>query len=244
MSRDTQKKICPKTPRRAGPAQGTIPVIGLAGGIGSGKSLLASQLADMGCAVIDVDRLAKQLRDLPETNQALRRSLGDDIFTEEGKIDEKALSELVFSSAQQAQSRPALARLNAVVHPLVAAKCRELIEKYRRQRGPKAVVLDAPLLFEAHLEDCCDVIIFIHCDPSLRSRRVRTERGWTEQQWAQREKAQILLDKKRDMSDYDVQNNSSKTDLRCRIQRLLPRILGKTGGVQRKAWPSEALSKH
>ena len=243
MSQNGRNKICKKRTRRAGRTQGSIPVIGLAGGIGSGKSFLASQLAQMGCAVIDVDRLAKELRDLPQTRQALGCSLGDQILTKDGQIDEKALAELVFGSVEQERSGSALARLNAIVHPLVSDKCRELIEQHRRQEGPLAVVLDAPLLFEAHLDRCCNVIIFIQSEPAVRSRRVRAERGWTEKQWSQREKAQILLDKKRDMSDYIVENNSSKTDLRCHIQRLFPRLLGKTGSVQRKAWPSEAFSE-
>ena len=243
MTHHADKNTCKETAREPKRAKGSIPVIGLAGGIGSGKTLVAGQLAEMGCAVIDVDQLAKELRDLPKTLRALNRSLGDQIFTEDGRIDEKALAELVFSGAEQVRGDTLLSRLNAIIHPLVAAKCRELIEQSRLQQDHLAVVLDAPLLFEAHLDRCCDVIIFIQSKPELRSRRVRTDRGWTKKQWSQREKAQILLDKKADLSDYIVENNSSKTDLRCHIQRLFPRILGKAGGVQRKAWPSEALSE-
>ena len=244
MSQNSRKKICKKGSSGPGQVRQTVPVIGLAGGIGSGKTLAASELAQMGCAVIDVDRLAKELRDLPQTRQALGRSLGDQIFAEDGQIDDKALAELVFRSSGQARNDSDLARLNAVVHPLVADKCRELIKQYRRQEALAAVVLDAPLLFEASLDRYCDVIIFIRSDSAVRSGRVQNQRGWNEKQWSQREKAQIILDKKRDMSDYIVDNNSSKIDLRCHIQKLFPRILGTTASVKRKTWPSEALSEH
>ena len=241
--------MTPKAPEKscsqnAGDPSRKVTVIGLAGGIGSGKTLVANQLAQMGSVVIDVDRLAKELRDLPQTLEDIRTALGDQFFTEHGQIDDKSLAEHVFGSDTDNNPDSPLARLNAIVHPLVVSRCRELIEQHRRQNDCPAIVLDAPLLFEARLDSCCDAVIFVQADASIRSRRVCSDRGWTKKQWQLREKAQILLDKKRDMSDYIVQNNSSKTDLRCHIQRLLPRILDKTGGVQRKARPSEALSKH
>ncbi|NIA06109.1 MAG: dephospho-CoA kinase [Actinobacteria bacterium] len=241
MTHNSQSKTCKKNPSQTSRPQGSIPVIGLAGGIGSGKTLVAEQLAQMGCVVIDVDRLAKQLRDLPQTLKAIRLALGDQFFSKDGQIDDKSLAEHVFGSSTGNNSDSPLARLNSIVHPLVVRRCRELIEQHRCQKDCPAIVLDAPLLFEARLDSCCDAVIFVQADPAVRSLRVRTNRGWSEKQWQLREKAQILLDKKRDMSDYIVENNSSKIDLRCHIQRLFPRILGKTSGVQRKAWSSEAL---
>ena len=160
-------KSCKKRSVESIPPPQAIPVIGLAGGIGAGKSLVAAELGKIGCAVIDVDRLAKQLRDLPATRRALGESLGHKIFDQQGQIDEKALSKLVFAPTDQQKDTP-LDRLNAIVHPLVVAKCRQLIEQYRRQPGQNAVVLDAPLLFEAGLQKCCDTVIFVACDPHIR----------------------------------------------------------------------------
>ena len=229
-------KPCKNSSAEALPPQPRIPVIGLAGGIGAGKTFVAAELGQMGCAVIDVDRLAKQLRDLPQTRRELRDSLGEKIFTPEGQIDEKVLAELVFAPPQQQKDTP-LARLNAIVHPLVVAKCRELIEQYRRSSGPKAVILDAPLLFEAGLGNCCDTVIFVASPSQARSRRVRAQRGWSQSNWARREKTQIPLDKKLDMSDYIVDNNCSRIDLRCHLQRLFFRILGKTSSFQPSVEP-------
>ncbi len=225
-----QNKACKNSSAKAAPPQPIMPIIGLAGGIGSGKSLVAGELGQMGCAVIDVDRLAKQLRDLPQTRQALRQGLGGAIFTEDGQIDEKALSELVFTPTEQQKDTP-LARLNAIVHPLVVAKCRRLIDQYRRQGGPKALILDAPLLFEAGLGHCCDAVIFVASQPHIRCRRVQDQRSWTEIDWARREKNQIPLDKWLEMSDHVIYNNASKADLRCHLQRLFSRILGETSSI-------------
>ena len=228
---------------KADTARAFVPVIGLAGGIGSGKSLVASELGKLGCAVIDVDRLAKQMRDLPATRQVLRERLGEDIFTKDGQIDEKALAELVFGSEAREGDKRAMQELNAIIHPLVKAKCREMIDDYRQAGKVPAVVLDAPLLFEAGLQNCCETVIFIACDPDKRSQRVQTQRGWDETAWLQREKTQILLDKKLQMSDYTVENNSSKTDLRCHIRSLLSQILGKTRSIGRSVQSSDVFNE-
>ena len=233
------KKIEKNRSGKASPAPVSMPVIGLAGGIGSGKSLVACQLGQMGCAVIDVDRLAKQLRDLPQTREALRQSLGEAIFAKDGQIDEKALSKLVFAPAEQQEESP-LARLNAIIHPLVITEVRRLIDQYRGSASPKALILDAPLLFEAGLEACCEAVIFVTSEPATRAQRVRQQRGWSERDWARREKTQIPLNKKLDMSDYIVDNSYSEVDLRCHLQRLFSRILGETSSIQRSVEPCEA----
>ena len=146
MSRKrTTLENCDKTATDlSGRADRAVPVIGLAGGIGSGKSLVAKELAQMDCAVIDADKLAKQQRDLPQTRQALQKAFGEAIFREDGQIDEKALAELIFVPEGQAGSGSALGRLNQIVHPLVVDKCEELIGHYQGEKGLKAVILDAP----------------------------------------------------------------------------------------------------
>ena len=216
-------------PEPSDPAGRPVPVIGLAGGIGSGKSLVAEELAGLGCAVIDADKLAKHLRDLPQTREILRAKMGDGIFGTDGGIDEKALSELVFGPDA---SEDALAALNSVVHPLVIDRCLELIGQYRREGQVQAVVLDAPLLFETGLESCCNVLIFVQAEPGVRRQRVCRQRDWSEAQWAAREKKQISLDKKQELSDHVVENTSSKTNLHRQVQRLFPRIFGNKSSKQ------------
>ena len=214
-------------PEPSGPAGRPVPVIGLAGGIGSGKSLVAGELAGLGCAVIDADKLAKYLRDLPQTREILRAKMGDGIFGVYGGIDEKALSELVFGPDA---SEDALATLNSVVHPLVVDKCLELIGQYCREGQVRAVVLDAPLLLETGLESCCDVLIFVQAEPGA--------------QWVAREKNQISLDNKQELSDCVVENNSSKINLHRQVQRLFPRISGYTSSKQQSRLLSRPPAGH
>ena len=240
MNREDQSKNCKKNATCIGQGEGLTPVIGLAGGIGSGKSLVGQELAAMGCAVIDGDRLAKQVRNEPEVLEEIRGALGGEFFDEDGAIDDKCLAEHVFGGTGEAS---ALARLNGIVHPLVINRCREMIEEYRVEKACPAIVLDAALLFETELGSWCDAVIFVAAKAEIRSQRVAQKRGWSEKQWQDREKSQILLDKKANMSDYIVENNSSKTDLRCHIQELFPRILGKIDDVQRKARVSEGVSE-
>ena len=116
------------------------PIIGILGGIGSGKSTVASEFAKLGCKVIDADRIAHELLDRQDVREEIIASFGRAVLDSAGNIDREKLAEVVFANGGK------LSALNRVVHPLVLAGAERLIEQYNHQGEVAAIVLDIPLL--------------------------------------------------------------------------------------------------
>jgi dephospho-CoA kinase len=178
------------------------PVIGILGGIGSGKSAVAAEFAKLGCEVIDADKIAHELLDQPEVRQQIVGLFGEGILDSAGKIDRKKLADIVFADAQR------LASLNNIIHPLVLKRAEELIDLYKHRAGVKAIVLDIPLLAEVGWANRCDKLIFVDCQRQIRIDRVKKMGVFDENQIKIRENFQISLDKKARLADNVVDNNS------------------------------------
>jgi dephospho-CoA kinase len=205
------------TSRRREPVPRPV-VIGLAGGIGAGKSAVAGAFARLGALVIDSDKEAKDALDRPEVRGELIRWWGDSILGPEGRVDRKKVGSIIFADAEQRQ------RLERLVHPLVRATRAEMIARADPRRTP-AVVVDAPLLFEAGLEKECDVVVFVDAPRDQRLARVKASRGWDEAELERREKAQIPLEEKRRRADLLIVNDSNQQSLQTRADAAFSQIL-------------------
>jgi len=194
-------------------------VIGLAGGIGAGKSTVARILGEHGAAVIVSDRLNHQELDSPEVIQTLVEWFGPGLLGADGEILRPALAEIVFNDAQHR------ARVEGLLHPRIDRRRRELIAIYRRDPQIRLIVIDSPLLFETGLNELCDAVVFVEASPGDRRRRIAAERGWSEGDFRGREKLQKPLDSKRFDADHIVVNNSGLDDLRAEVERLLSKLL-------------------
>src|SRR6476620_9528527 len=181
------------------------PIIGIEGGIGSGKSLVASMMAEMNCLVINSDEMARQAYKDPGVKHTLRQWWGKLVFDPSGEVDRGAVARKVFTMPSERQ------RLERLIHPIV----NEMREKRMNQAaGDPAVVAfvwDTPLLFETELNKLCDTVVFVEAPPELRVARVREKRGWSREELAERENLQLPLDNKRRMS-HDVIVNAADTD--------------------------------
>ena len=195
------------------------PVIGLAGGIGSGKSLVATQLASAGCAVIDADQLAKQALDQPESRKQLVDWWGPQILDKQGRVDRHAVGQIVFDDPDQ------LHRLEQWIHPQVHQARHQLHQRYQQDVDSVAIVEDCPLLFETGLDKQCDKTIFVQTSRENRLRRLAQTRGWSDQELARREKNQIGLDKKAQKADYIVVNDAGEDECLSQVRRVLSQIL-------------------
>jgi dephospho-CoA kinase len=195
------------------------PIIGLAGGIGSGKSYAARLLREMGCAVIDSDAQVRSAYEDTAVRQQLHVWWGDDVFTPDGKVNRKAIARRVFSSPEERE------RLERLIHPLVASARDREMRLAAEEEGVLAFVWDTPLLFEAGLNRECDAVVFIDVDLGERVRRVTESRGWSEEELLRREKFQLPLDKKRDISDYVIKNVADHEEFRAKIGETLSQIL-------------------
>lgn len=183
------------------PAPAPVPffkVIGLVGGIGSGKSAVAAALARRNYLVIDADKDAKAALERPDVRDTLVQWWGPDILTD-GHIDRKKVAQIVFADADQRT------RLESLIHPIVRADRHATIARARRESRP-GVVIDAPLLFEAGSDKDCDLIWFVDAPIEQRQQRIRA-RGWTDEELTRREAAQLPLEEKRRRSTAVVAND-------------------------------------
>lgn len=194
--------------------KGDKPVIGLAGGVGSGKSLVAKMFVELGAGLIDFDQLNAIILTREDVKAQLQSWWGDEILDTKGDVDRKKVAQVIFDD-QQARKR-----LEALSHPLIDDLRKEKTARFEHDARIQAVVLDAPLLFEASLDRLCDATIYIDADERLRSKRTRQTRGWDDAEMHRREKTQIPLDRKRAQSDYIVVNNSDINTLRRKVEEV------------------------
>jgi dephospho-CoA kinase len=195
------------------------PVIGITGGIGSGKSTVSQLFGSLGCAVIDSDQLAHEALEAPEMKEELSRWLGEGVIGKDGKVSRRLVGAEVFNDAEK------MKRLNGLIHPRVAARREVLMRKYLADEGIKAIVWDTPLLLEAGLDKECDAVVYVDAPVEMRAARVREKRGWGEEELQRREKLQIPLDKKGEIADYYIDNRGDEAQSLGQIQRVLSHLL-------------------
>jgi dephospho-CoA kinase len=180
---------------------GDKPIIGIIGGIGSGKSTVAAEFAKLGCEIIDADKIAHELLQKDAVKEKIVAIFGRDVLDSRGNVDRKRLGKIVFDDYDK------LMILNGIIHPLVIKRTEELIEQYQRQNQIKAVVLDIPLLVEIDWAKRCNKLIFVDCDEKIRAKRAK-KMGFDKNQLKIRENFQISLDNKSSLADNTIENNS------------------------------------
>lgn len=197
-----------------------IPVIGITGGVGSGKSTAAAIFAQLGCEVIDADALGHELlRRDPAVRAAVRETFGQEVFDFEGQIDRKTLGRIVFSDVLQ------MRRLEDILHPLMRAAFEQRISHVRRAAEARAMVLDAAVLFKAGWDKLCTHTVFVESPLEQRLARVAESRGWSKDDLLKREAAQFPLDRKRQYCCHTLQNVKDVSHLQGQVTRLLDDIL-------------------
>jgi dephospho-CoA kinase len=203
-------------------------VVGLTGGIGSGKSEVARRLEALGAIVIDADAIAREVV-APGTPglTAVVEAFGPAVLASDGSLDRDRLAAVVFGDDDQRQ------RLNAVVHPLVGAL---MIERTARAQDsdPHAVVVnDVPLLVEGGLSDRYDVVVVVDADPETQVRRLVEQRGMSESDARARmatqagraerlEAADLVIHNDGDLHRLDVEVGQVWADLAARAGRPIP----------------------
>ncbi len=191
------------------------PVIGIMGGIGSGKSTAAREFARLGCKVIDADKIAHELLERKSVKQKVAACFGQNILSSSGRINRKKLADIVFAETRRIEL------LNNIIHPLVLSKVEQLITKYKAQNTVKAIVLDMPLLLEVGWAKRCKKLIFVDCRPELRAKRAKKVGIFGVKQLKKRENFQISLDKKRRIADNIIDNNSGFAALAKQVADIL-----------------------
>jgi dephospho-CoA kinase len=196
-------------------------VIGLLGGIASGKSVVAKELARRGAVVLDADRVGHEVLKRQAVKAAARRRWGEKIFGSDGEIQRPALANIVF--ARTAEAGLDLEYLEELTHPLIGQELQREIEDARRS-GVAAVVLDAPVMLKAGWNEFCDKIVYVEAADDVRRARAE-QRGWTREEFERREAAQESLDLKRRLADVVIDNSGSLAETSAQIDQLWPTLI-------------------
>jgi dephospho-CoA kinase len=196
-----------------------VKLVGLTGGVGSGKSTVAAILRELGAEVVDADEASHAVYE-PGTPGflAVVREFGDD-YVRDGHIDRKALGELVFKDPD------ALRRLNAIVHPLVrewmARRTAEAVD-----RGAEVVVQDVPLLFESGLEALFPTTILVWVPPDVQIERLVGGRGFRAERARRVIAAQMPIDEKRGRATHVIDNSAGPEATRAQVERVWETLTG------------------
>jgi len=188
-------------------------ILGVTGGIASGKSTATALLQELGAYVISADQIAREVVEPgSEVLAQLVQMFGAQILTQSNTLDRQRLGAIVFADPN------ARARLEAVMHPAIAQVSQQRI-KDAAQRYP-LVVYEAPLLFEANARDRVDKVLCITVDPALQLERVQARDGCSAAEAQARVGAQMPQCKKAELSDYVVDNSADLAALREQINTL------------------------
>lgn len=186
-------------------------LIGLTGGIASGKSTVSQVLRELGAPVVDADALVHQLQ-VPGSPllAAIVREFGPAVLRDDGSLDRPALGRIIFADADRRRA------LEAIVHPAVRERMWAEVESYR-QAGRPAVVLDVPLLIEGGMDKAVDRVWVVYVDGATQLQRLMARDGLTAVQAAERISAQMDLEAKRRQADLVIDNRGGPEQTRSQV---------------------------
>lgn len=194
-------------------------LVGLTGGIGSGKSTVARGLAERGCHVIDADQVAREVVEVGEPALGeLAERFGASILAADGTLDRAALASVVFHDDQ------ARADLDRITHPRIAARIARRVAEHAADDPDGVVVVDHPLLLETGQAARFDVVVAVLADTEVRLTRLVDERGMSREDAEARMRAQVDDEVRRAAADHLVHNDGPIEDLEARIDALHARL--------------------
>jgi len=192
-------------------------VIGLTGGIASGKSTVSSMLEKAGIPVIDADRYSREAVEPGEkAYKKIVAHFGEGILHGDRTIDRKKLGAIIFNDEAERK------KLNAIVHPAVRKKMNDRKNFYRKE-GREAVVLDIPLLFESQLQGTVDKIMLVYVNEHVQLKRLMERDGSTKEEALSRIRSQIPLENKKTGADAVIDNNGSESETESQLYEILKR---------------------
>jgi dephospho-CoA kinase len=197
-------------------------IIGLTGGPGAGKTLVADFLRENGAIVLSGDDAGREaVERVPSVLRRLVAVFGKSILKADGALDRKRLGQIVFADP------PARWQLNEIVHPTLLRILKASLIRLRKSKSNRLVVIDAALILEWGIADWCDCILVITAKRDLRVRRMISD-GLTRQEALGRIRSQMPDRQKAALADYVIENNGSRAALRKRVTAFLE-LLQRTG---------------
>lgn len=203
-------------------------LVGLTGGIGSGKSEVTRRLAARGAVIVDADLIAREVVEPGSPGLArVVEAFGPQVLAADGSLDRDALAAVVFGDDD------ARRRLNGIVHPLVGARTLELIAAAGKADPHAVVVNDVPLLVESGLADRYEVVIVVAAEPQTQLQRLVEQRGMAEADARARIAAQAPLADKLAVADIVITNEGDLAELDRRVEQVWADLADRAGRTMR-----------
>jgi len=189
-------------------------LVGLTGGIATGKSTVASMLSQLGARIIDADELAREIvHPGQEAWREIVETFGQEILREDKSIDREKLRKKVFRDTE------ARKRLESITHPRIRSLAQQRMQQLAAE-GAKIVVYMAPLLFENQVHLWLRPVILVACDAATQKRRLQKRDGLNDEEIQQHLKAQMSLEEKRELADFIIENTGTLDSLRKRVEEV------------------------
>ena len=195
-------------------------VIGVTGGVGTGKSTVTHMFKQLGAVVLDADSIAHQVMEPKRLAwRQVVRAFGEGILNDDQTINRAQLATRVFADAE------ARARLERIIHPHVLREIRQRLRRLARSRRIKAAVLDVPLLVEAGAHRLVDALVVVTAPPDIQRRRIRERRGWSAEEAESRIGAQWALSAKAALADHVIDNGNGVDATRTQVKRIWKQLV-------------------
>lgn len=193
-------------------------IIGLTGGIATGKSTAAEYLKQKGAVIIDADQISHEISKKGEKGwQLVVDEFGEEILKEDGELDRKKLGEIVFSDPAKRK------KLESLLHPLIIYKMKEQAHQYLE--SDEIVIFMAPLLYEAGLARFCDQIWVISSSEATQVKRLEKRNNFDRKEALKRIKSQMSISEKKNKADIIIENNSTIEELKSKLDFYWGKVL-------------------
>ncbi|KAI8139703.1 dephospho-CoA kinase [Fennellomyces sp. T-0311] len=193
-------------------------LVGLTGGIASGKSTVSRMLQEHNIPIIDADKIAREIvQPGRKANKLIRKHFGPEVFLDNGEIDRPKLGQVIFADPAKRKI------LNQCTHPYVRL---EMLKQafFHWVKGASVVVLDVPLLLESGMDKLVGTTVVVYCSEVLQLQRLMSRDGLAEDAASQRIRAQMPLGEKVSRADIVLDNSTSVVQLETQVKNLVQRI--------------------
>jgi len=190
-------------------------VVGLTGGIASGKSVVSNMLRDLGACIIDADEISREVM-IPHTKcwEEVIASYGSELLLEDLTIDRKKLAISVFKNSEQ------IKKLNRIVHPYIMQRIEEMIEKIKAKYPQALVIVDAALLVETAVYKHYDKLIVVYVSKETQLERLMIRDAMSREEAESRINLQLPLTQKLKVADYIIENEGSLSETREEVEKV------------------------
>lgn len=198
--------------------------VGLTGGIATGKSTVSRMLRQRGAAIVDADRVAREVVE-PGTEGAagIRKRFGDPLFRPDGSLDRQRLGQIIFADSQARRD------LNRLLHPLIIRRMESETARLQRADPHSIIIWDTPLLIEENLTKYVECVVVVYIPAALQEKRLMERDGITAAEARSRIQAQMPIEEKKSFADVLIDNSGTLAETERQVDALWQTLISKNG---------------